>query len=1135
MSARLTTLPTVRLTDPQMQRFVDALRSWIDTRSGATDPLERAVTVRDLADLGLIEARLRGRSGSRGSSTSTQPTVLVQTPTGSLPMTFDAFAQSIYNTALFQDLMKRLDDPTRFDRLPQEVKAILLRDIADEAASRGADIRRLERKLQDTDQSLALKVEEVTAAVDGAMAGVRETVYAYAADGQAQAGKITQLQARVDGVPIDAADINSTVHATLAALQAAVPVGVRGVYYQVDDLTSTDNLLYAWNGTAYYLAGKGTHTLGGTATLEQSMTVSASRDKGLESQYTLKVQAGNKVAGYGIAATQGTDGAAESAFIVLADKFAVVGAGDSIPDPLNPTAARIPFGVDTVNNTVYINGNVRIDTGTGPRLSDIGAGEANIIVFAYRRSATTLTASDKPSADATFNFSTKALTGLNNSWTATIPAGTNPLYVISATASSTGTTDTIVTADWTTPVVLAQNGEAASAGANSAVAYLYRRTTTGTAPSTPTGTSPTNDLTYTFSTGGLAGTPPADWSITIPPTGGDYLWESRAVAFATGGTDVILPTEWSVARLFSQNGAIGGSGKSTYLASVYTRFATAPAAPVNSTGSFNFGTNTLTVPTSAAPGSYTWSANIPAGASPAYVSTFLFSITGDTGSVTAGAWSTPVKLVENGTPGESGVSTYLYPVYIRATSSPSTPSGGQYDFGNNIGTPPSGWSNAPPAGLNQLFMSTALASVSGATGIDTVLSWSAPQPVANRGSLTGNSQVTSPALYSTAPWNGTTDDNLASQIIWVMLGNSAGSYVAGTRTHLVPGDTVTLRNSAGTDAETRTWNSSAWGATGVVIDGNLIVNGTIGASALKADAIDGKTITGATVRTAASGARIEMSAATNLMRGYDAANALKFYVDMTNGNMTLNGWAPVLAVASISSSGGGDAIYGNNTSTGTGVRGNATGAGAGVYGTSTSGYGGRFSSILCEGVFASTRASGDAITVGRPIASNLLTGTAPLFVSSTTLCTNLNADFLDNQHGTYFLDCANFTGTLADARIPGLAASKITSGTFDAARVPNLDAAKITTGTFAAARVPFASPGAIGSTTPNTGAFTTLSTTGLASLADIRINKATTIGGAAANNSVGGAALVSKPGVASNNVWLAININGTTYYIPVWT
>ena len=43
--------------------------------------------------------------------------------------------------------------------------------------------------------------------------------------------------------------------------------------------------------------------------------------------------------------------------------------------------------------------------------------------------------------------------------------------------------------------------------------------------------------------------------------------------------------------------------------------------------------------------------------------------------------------------------------------------------------------------------------------------------------------------------------------------------------------------------------------------------------------------------------------------------------------------------------------------------------------------------------------------------SDVATGTAPLVIASTTLVTNLNADLLDGQHGSYYLDSANFTGT----------------------------------------------------------------------------------------------------------------------------
>jgi hypothetical protein len=43
--------------------------------------------------------------------------------------------------------------------------------------------------------------------------------------------------------------------------------------------------------------------------------------------------------------------------------------------------------------------------------------------------------------------------------------------------------------------------------------------------------------------------------------------------------------------------------------------------------------------------------------------------------------------------------------------------------------------------------------------------------------------------------------------------------------------------------------------------------------------------------------------------------------------------------------------------------------------------------------------------------SDVATGTAPLTIASTTLVTNLNADLLDSQEGSYYLDRTNHTGT----------------------------------------------------------------------------------------------------------------------------
>jgi hypothetical protein len=65
-------------------------------------------------------------------------------------------------------------------------------------------------------------------------------------------------------------------------------------------------------------------------------------------------------------------------------------------------------------------------------------------------------------------------------------------------------------------------------------------------------------------------------------------------------------------------------------------------------------------------------------------------------------------------------------IYIRATSIPSTPTGGSYSFTTQTLTAPSGWSSAIPAGTDPVYTSRAVASIQGTTGTDSTLTWSSP-------------------------------------------------------------------------------------------------------------------------------------------------------------------------------------------------------------------------------------------------------------------------------------------------------------------------------------------------------------------------------------------------------------------------
>ena len=311
--ARLPGLGTVSPTgNGSLDTWLRQATEVIEVRNGARgNPWERTVTVREFAAMAKEVDKVMP-----GAQAMTD--MLNGRATPSATKAIDAFTKSIKELQVYKDLIKRLDDPSRFDNLPAEIREELLRSIAEEAAKRGAAISRVETVLQDANRSLAYEVKLITAAVDRAQAGLREVRFATAEANFAQAGKITQLEASL------------------------------GNYYQ---------------------DGKP-----GRALLEEQMTTTADRLAGLSAQYTLKVQAGKYVAGIGLAATENPDGSGTSALIIAAEKFAIVNPATYTAGLTNtPDPAHIPFGVDAngiyLNHNVYVRGNMRIDT-AGKTLTD---------------------------------------------------------------------------------------------------------------------------------------------------------------------------------------------------------------------------------------------------------------------------------------------------------------------------------------------------------------------------------------------------------------------------------------------------------------------------------------------------------------------------------------------------------------------------------------------------------------------------------------------------------------------------------------------------------------------------------------------------------------------------------------------
>lgn len=163
---------------------------------------------------------------------------------------------------------------------------------------------------------------------------------------------------------------------------------------------------------------------------------------------------------------------------------------------------------------------------SSPVIKD-GAGLNAATVVLYQRAAS---APSVPGSTLTYTFASGVLSGTLGSWTQAVPAHNgNPLYIITATALGTGTTDTIATGEWSTPQILAANGANGANGSNGATGAtgatgnktvrVYRRS--GSAPSTPTGS-----------------VPPSSWSTSIPADDGTAVWASDVETLANGTTVV---------------------------------------------------------------------------------------------------------------------------------------------------------------------------------------------------------------------------------------------------------------------------------------------------------------------------------------------------------------------------------------------------------------------------------------------------------------------------------------------------------------------------------------------------------------------------------------------------------------------
>lgn len=165
---------------------------------------------------------------------------------------------------------------------------------------------------------------------------------------------------------------------------AAVTSAANALTYQnnaAQSATNADGSASAAASTVNGLTARLNNAGGTGVTVEQAYSASASSVAGLQAQYSVKIDNNGHVSGFGLNSVA-VNGVPESAFVIRADKFAIVDPASTANNSTNtPSADVIPFGV--TNGVVYIK-SAAIEDGTITN-AKIGAIDADKITTGFIR------------------------------------------------------------------------------------------------------------------------------------------------------------------------------------------------------------------------------------------------------------------------------------------------------------------------------------------------------------------------------------------------------------------------------------------------------------------------------------------------------------------------------------------------------------------------------------------------------------------------------------------------------------------------------------------------------------------------------------------------------------------------------
>jgi hypothetical protein len=148
-----------------------------------------------------------------------------------------------------------------------------------------------------------------------------------------------------------------------------------------------------------------------------------------------------------------------------------------------------------------------------------------------------------------------------------------------------------------------------------------------------------------------------------------------------------------------------------------------------------------------------------------------------------------------------GGTYFEYLIFIESTTVPATPTGGSWSFTTNTGTPPTGWSNTPPASpTNPVYLSIALVNSRG----NGALTWSVPGQIFKQGAaatIAAGTTTTGASGTSASVTNvGTSSAAVFNFVIPRGDKGDAATVAAGTTTTGAAGTSASVTNSGTSSA-----------------------------------------------------------------------------------------------------------------------------------------------------------------------------------------------------------------------------------------------------------------------------------------------------------------------------------------------